>query len=80
MKQKLKTLKKKLSFKRHKFKKVKYGSTSQKDNEIIIESESILKPIKIRNPGVDLGSSSNVRDYYSSCFNPWKRNYEISSI
>ncbi len=55
MKQKLKSIKKNLSFKRHKLKKVKYASTSQKDNEIIIESESIPKPIKIRNPGVDLG-------------------------
>jgi len=55
MKQKLKTLKKKLSFKRHKLKKVKYASTSQKDNEIKIGSETIPKPIKIRNPGVDLG-------------------------
>ena len=55
MKLKIKTLKKKLSFKGNKFKKVKYSSTSQKDNEIKIGSESIPKPIKIRNPGVDLG-------------------------
>ena len=55
MKQKLKSIKKNLSFKRHKLKKVKYASTSQKDNEIKIGSESIPKPIKIRNPGVDLG-------------------------
>ena len=55
MKQKLKSIKKNLSFKRHKLKKIKYASTTQKDNEIIIESESIPKPIKIRNPGVDLG-------------------------
>ena len=55
MKQKLKTLKKKLSFKRHKFKKVKYVGSSQKDKEIITKSKSIPKPVKIRNPGVDLG-------------------------
>ena len=55
IKQKLKTIKKKLSLKRHIFKKVKYVGSSQKDNEIITKSKSIPKPVKIRNPGVDLG-------------------------
>jgi len=54
MKQKLKRIKKKLSLKILTFKK-KYVSPSPKDNEILIESKSILKPVKIRNPGVDLG-------------------------
>ena len=54
MKQKLKRIKKKLSLKRVIFKK-KYVSLSRKDNEILIESKSILQPVKIRNSGVDLG-------------------------
>ena len=54
MKQKLKRIKKKLSLKRVIFKK-KYVSLSRKDNGILIESKSNLQPVKIRNPGVDLG-------------------------
>ena len=51
--QKLNIIKKKLPFKIYKFKNVK--SDLKKDNEIIIESESSPKQVKIRNPGVDFG-------------------------
>ena len=48
-------LKIKLSHLKDKFKKIKHVFQLNKDNKITIKSQSPPKPIKVRNPGVDLG-------------------------
>ena len=50
MKQQLKTIKKKISYGKSKF-----ALYFKKDKEKITKLEPVPKPIKIRNPGVDLG-------------------------
>ena len=50
MKQQLKTIKKKISYRKSKF-----ALYFKKDKEKITKLEPVPKPIKIRNPGVDLG-------------------------
>ena len=48
-------LKLKLSYLKDKLKKIKHDFQLKQDNKINNKSQSLPKPIKIRNPGVDLG-------------------------
>jgi len=55
MKQKLKTIKKRLTYLKNKFQNANFTYLLIKDNKKITNSEFLPKPIRVRNPGVDLG-------------------------